>query len=137
MAQTQQQTQPQQRKIAPPPVNPETEHFWEAAGQGKLLYKKCAACGEPHFYPRPHCPFCFSDKVEWQEASGRGTVYTYSVMRRAPVPYAIAYVTLAEGPTMMTNIVDCDLDKIRIGQQVRLVFKQSESGQPVPMFTPA
>ena len=73
----------------------------------------------------------------WQEASGRGTVYTYSVMRRAPVPYCIAYVTLAEGPTMMTNIVDCDLDTVRIGQAVRLVFKPSEGGPPVPMFTPA
>jgi uncharacterized OB-fold protein len=137
MAQTQQQAQPQQRKIAAPPVNSETQPFWDAAGEGKLLYKKCAACGEPHFYPRPHCPFCFSDNVEWQEASGRGTIYTYSVMRRAPVPYAIAYVTLAEGPTMMTNIVDCDLDSIKIGQPVRLVFKPSEGGPPVPMFTPA
>ena len=71
-----------------------------------------------------------------QQASGNGTIYTYSVMRRAPVPYAIAYVTLQEGVSMMTNIVDCDLDKIKIGQAVRLVFKPSESGQPVPMFTP-
>ena len=137
MAQTQQQIQPQQRKITAPPVNPETQPFWDAAGDGKLLYKKCTACGEPHFYPRPHCPFCFSDKVEWQEASGRGTIYTYSVMRRAPVPYAIAYVELVEGPRMMTNIVDCNLDKIAIGQPVRLVFKPSEGGPPAPMFTPA
>ena len=115
----------------------ETQPFWDATAQGKLLIKKCTACGEVHFYPRPHCPFCFSDKVEWQEASGRGTIYTYSVMRRASVPYAIAYVTLAEGPTMMTNIVDCDLDSIRIGQPVRLVFRASEGGPPVPMFTPA
>ena len=136
MAQAQQQSQQQQRKIAAPPINTETQPFWDAAGQGKLLYKKCAACGEPHFYPRPYCPFCFSDQVEWQEASGRGTIYTYSVMRRAPVPYAIAYVTLAEGPTMMTNIVDCDLDSIKIGQAVRLVFKPSDGGAPVPMFTP-
>jgi uncharacterized protein len=131
------QTQPQQRKIAAPAVNLETQAFWDATAQGKLLIKKCTACGEPHFYPRGHCPFCFSDKTEWVEASGNGTIYTYSVMRRAPVPYAIAYVTLAEGPTMMTNIVDCDLDSIKIGQAVRLVFKPSEGGPPVPMFTPA
>ncbi len=90
----------QQRKISAPAVNLETQHFWDAAADGKLLIKKCTACGEPHFYPRTHCPFCFSDKTEWVEASGKGTVYTYSVMRRAPIPYAIAYVTLAEGPTM-------------------------------------
>ncbi|HEX5453423.1 MAG TPA: Zn-ribbon domain-containing OB-fold protein, partial [Stellaceae bacterium] len=115
--------QAQDRKIAAPPINPETQHFWDAASESKFLYKKCAACGEPHFYPRSHCPFCFSDRVEWREASGDGTIYTYSVMRRAPVPYAIAYVELAEGPRIMSNIVDCDLDQIKIGQKVRLVFQ--------------
>ena len=129
--------QAQDRKITAPPVNTETQPFWDAAAEGKLLIKKCSACAEPHFYPRTHCPFCFSDKTEWVEASGNGTVYTYSVMRRAPVPYAIAYVTLAEGPTVMSNIVDCDLDAIKIGQAVRLVFKPTEGGPPVPMFAPA
>ena len=128
--------QSQDRKISAPSVNVETQKFWDAAAEGKLLIKKCTACGEPHFYPRDHCPFCFSDKTELQQASGNGTIYTYSVMRRTPIPYSIAYVTLSEGPTMMTNIVDCDLDKIRIGQAVRLVFKPSDGGPPVPMFTP-
>ena len=128
--------QSQDRKIQAPQPNSETKAFWDAAAAGKLLIGKCNACGEAHFYPRRHCPFCFSDKVEWQPASGKGTVYTYSVMRRAPVPYAIAYVTLQEGVSMMTNIVDCDLDKIKIGQAVRLVFKASDGGPPVPMFTP-
>jgi uncharacterized protein len=126
----------QERKITPPPINPETQAFWDATSQGKLLIKKCNDCGEVHFYPRNICPFCFSDQTEWQESSGRGTIYTYSVMRRAPVPYAIAYVELAEGPRIMTNIVDCDLNAIKIGQAVHLVFKPSEGGPPVPMFTP-
>ena len=127
----------QERKILAPSVNPETKPYWDAAAEGKLLVKKCTACGELHFYPRANCPFCFSDKTVWQEASGKGTIYTYSVMRRAPIPYAIGYVTLEEGPTMMTDIVDCDLDSIKIGQKVQLVFKPSEGGPPVPMFTPA
>jgi uncharacterized protein len=127
----------QERKISAPSANLETQAFWDATAQGKLLYKKCTACGEPHFYPRSHCPFCFSDKTEWQEASGRATIYTYSVMRRAPIPYCIAYVELAEGPRIMSNIVDCDLDSIKIGQAVKLVFKPSEGGPPVPMFMPA
>ena len=125
-----------ERKIIAPPVNPETKAFWDAAAEGKLLIKKCTACGEVHFYPRTNCPFCFSDKTEWQQVSGNATIYTYSVMRRAPIPYAIGYVTLAEGPTMMTNIVDCDLDGIRTGQAVKLVWKPSDGGAPVPMFTP-
>src|SRR5262247_319325 len=108
------------RTIPPPPVNPETKPFWDAAAQGRLLIKCCTACDEPHWYPRAICPFCGSERTEWMEASGHGTIYSYSVFRRAPIPYAIAYVTLAEGPTMMTNIVDCDLDAIRIGQAVRV-----------------
>jgi len=127
--------QAKERVIAAPPVNPETKAFWDAAAEGKLLIKKCLACGELHYYPRAACPFCFSDRTEWQPASGRGTIYSYSVMRRAPVPYAIAYVTLDEGVTMMTNIVDSDFNQISIGRKVSLVFKPSDGGPPVPMFT--
>src|ERR1700746_1144674 len=118
----------------PPPVNPETNPCWDAAAQGRLLIKRCTACGELHHYPRAICPFCGSDRTEWTEASGRGTIYSYSVFRRAPIPYAIAYVTLAEGPTMMTNIVDCDLNAIRIGQAVRLAFKPTDGGPAVATF---
>ena len=125
-----------ERKIPAPTVYPETQVYWEAAVQGKLMIKRCAACGEYHHYPRSICPFCFSDKTEWREAAGKGEIYTYSVMRRLEIPYAIAYVTLEEGVSMMTNIVDCDLDTIRIGQKVRVVFRPSDGGPPVPMFAP-
>ena len=127
----------QERKIPAPEANPETRPFWEAAAQGRLLIRKCTACGRPHYYPRSICPLCGNDATEWIESRGRGTVYSYSVMRRVPVPYALAYVTLDEGVTMMTNIVDCDLDAIRIGQSVRVVFKPTDGGPPVPMFSPA
>ena len=126
-----------ERSITPPAPFPETMPYWDAATQRKLLLKHCNACGADHFYPRVLCPFCFSDETEWREAAGEGTIYSFSVMRRAEIPYAIAYVTLAEGLTMLTNIVDCDLDAIRIGQRVRVVFKPAEDGQAVPMFTPA
>jgi uncharacterized OB-fold protein len=127
----------QERKLQPPHVTPENRAFWDAAAAGRLLIGACTACGEAHYYPRPICPLCGSDRTELREASGRGTIYTYSVMRRAPVPYAIAFVTLAEGVTMMTNIVDGDLDAVRIGQPVKVVFKATEGGPPVPMFAPA
>ena len=126
------------RQIPDPAVNIGDEHYYEAAGQGKLLIKKCADCGEVHHYPRGVCPFCLSDKVSWQEAKGTGKIYTYSVTRRGgPVPYCIAYVTLDEGVSMMTNIVDCDLDTVRIGQPVKVTFKKSTGGISVPMFAPA
>jgi hypothetical protein len=124
------------RKLTPPAVNPETKAFWDAAREGRFMVPFCAACGKAHWYPRAICPFCASDKVEWREASGKGTIYTFSVMQRVKEPYAIAHVTLAEGPTMLTNIVDCDFDKLRIGQQVAVVFQETEGGPPVPMFRP-
>lgn len=127
-----------ERKIPAPFVNPENKPFWDAAAEGRLLIKRCKSCGQPHYYPRALCPFCFSDDTEWMEAKGTGEIYTYSVMRRgAPVPYALAYVTLDEGISMLTNIVDCDLDALAIGQRVRVIFKPSEEGAPVPVFTPA
>jgi uncharacterized protein len=125
------------RKLTSPVVTAETQPFWKAAREGRFLVPVCAACGKAHWYPRAICPFCASDKVEWRQGSGRGTIYTFSVMRRVSEPYAIAHVTLAEGPTMLTNIVDCDFDQLSIGQAVAVVFKDSENGQPVPMFTPA
>ncbi|HUC19368.1 MAG TPA: Zn-ribbon domain-containing OB-fold protein [Acetobacteraceae bacterium] len=120
-----------------PEPNPETKPYWEAAAEGRLLIRRCAACGRAHHYPRALCPFCFSDRTEWLAASGNGTLYSFSVMQRAPVPYAIAYVTLEEGPAMMSNLVDCDFDTIRIGMKVRAIFKPTEGGLKLPMFTPA
>ncbi|MBM3645147.1 MAG: Zn-ribbon domain-containing OB-fold protein [Alphaproteobacteria bacterium] len=126
-----------ERKLPAPAISPETEPYWQAASEGKLLVKRCQNCGETHHYPRSICPHCGSDRTEWTTASGVGTVYSYSVMRRAPVPYAVAYVTLAEGTTMFTNLVDCDLDRLSIGMKVRVVFKPTEGGPPLPCFTPA
>jgi uncharacterized protein len=126
-----------ERVVPAPATNPETEAFWNAAQEGRFLLKWCTECGKAHWYPRAICPFCFSSKTEWREASGKGTIYSYSVMRRAPEMYAVAYVTLAEGPTMLTNIRDCDFDCLSIGQAVRLVFTPTDGGPPVPMFTPA
>jgi uncharacterized protein len=125
------------RKITAPVVNAETKIFWDAAREGRFLVPFCSACGKAHWYPRAICPFCDSDKIEWRNASGKGTIYTFSVMRRAKDPYAIAHVTLAEGPTMLTNIVDCDFDKLKIGQPVTVVFQETENGPPAPMFKPA
>lgn len=122
-------------EITAPLANPETESFWKACNERKLLYKFCNACREPHYYPRTHCPFCFSDETVWKEASGEGTIYTYSVMRAGPEPYAVAFVTLAEGPTLFSNIVDSNLDNLQIGKMVRLSFRQSTDGPLVPMFT--
>lgn len=112
------------------------EPYWQAAREGRLLLKQCADCGQAHYYPRPLCPFCMSANTAWLEASGAGEIYSWSVERRASPPYAIAFVTLPEGPTLLTNIIDCDLDALAIGQKVKLAFETREE-QPVPVFRPA
>ena len=130
-------TSPAQRPIPSPSINPENKPFFDAAAAGKLLIGKCHACGKPHFYPRAICPRCFSDRTEWVPAKGTGTVYTFSVLRAVASPYCIAYVTLDEGVTMIANLADCDFEKLKIGMKVKAVFKPTENGTPVPMFTPA
>ncbi|KPQ05406.1 MAG: putative nucleic-acid-binding protein containing a Zn-ribbon [Rhodobacteraceae bacterium HLUCCA12] len=126
----------QQRVPTTPTTNHENRAFWEAADEQQFMIGHCRACNEPHFYPRALCPFCFSDETELRQASGEGHIYAVSVMRRAPVPYALAYVTLAEGPVMMTNIVNCDFDALAIGQAVEVTFQASEDGTKVPVFQP-
>ena len=127
------------RKMTIPELHPEHQAYWDAASEGKLLLKRCTQCDEIHYYPRVLCPYCMSEKIEWIEAMGKGEIYTYSVMRHG-TPYAIAFVELEEGVRMMTNIVDCDLDSVHIGQKVYVVFKESgdeeQSGAFVPCFTP-
>jgi uncharacterized OB-fold protein len=124
------------RPLPAPLVDAATEPFWTAAREGRLTARRCQSCGKFHWYPRPICPFCQNDTV-WEELSGLGEIYSVSVTRKAgPVPYAIAYVALAEGITMLTNIVDCDLDTVHIGQRVKVAFKPAEDGQMVPMFRP-
>lgn len=126
-----------QRMLESPEPTVDTQTYWAAAGEGKLMIGKCRSCGELHFYPRTRCPKCLSAETELTQASGKGSVYSYSVMRRAKVPYAIAYVALEEGVTMMTNIVGCDFDRIEIGMPVRVTFQTSGNGVSVPVFEPA
>lgn len=123
------------REIMPPVSSPETEEFWTAARDGRLAVRCCRSCKRFHYYPRTMCPHCFSDQTEWRDAKGTGSIHVFSVMRHAPVPYAIAYVELDEGPLMISNIVNCDFDALRIGQRVKLCFADFEGGK-LPVFEP-
>jgi uncharacterized protein len=126
-----------ERNIPAPRASAETAPFWEAAGRGELMLKHCNACGKPHYYPRTICPLCGSSDTAWRASAGTGTVFSCSVLRRTQTPYCLAYVELDEGPIILSNIVDTDLDTVTIGRRVKVVFKASEDGQKVPMFTPA
>ncbi|CAN5223762.1 Zn-ribbon domain-containing OB-fold protein [soil metagenome] len=125
---------PSAREIMAPVPNPETQPFWDAARSGRLALRYCRDCKRYHHYPRALCPFCISDAVEWRDASGRGEIHAFTIMRRASVPYAVAYVELAEGPLMLTNLVRCDFDALEIGAAVTAVFDTFEGGA-LPVFT--
>ncbi len=125
------------RPIPAPAVTLESKPFFDATAEGRFLIKRCTACGEAHWYPRAMCPFCHSDKTVWEESPGEGVVYSFSIMRKSPTgPYALAYVTLDEGPNVMTNIVDIAPDDLKIGQRVKVKLQPTEGGPPAPVFAP-
>jgi len=124
----------EERTYGDPYRNMETEAYWDGIKEGKLLLKKCNSCGNTHFYPRAVCPHCMDSDTVWYQASGKGKIYSYSIMRRAKIPYVIAYVTLDEGITMMTNIVESDFDAIAIDKPVEVTFRPTEGGEALPMF---
>ena len=124
------------RHLSAPVANPETAPFWEAAAQGRFLLRWCRACDRTHWFPRAVCPHCLSIDSEWREASGRGVIYAYSAVESADPPYIVALVTLSEGPTMTTNLVDCETEDLAIGQPAELVWKETTDGRKLPMFRP-
>lgn len=122
----------------------DTVEFWEAAHSNRLLVRRCLDCGAASYYPRPFCPKCWSDQVEWEEASGRATLYSWSVIYsndqppfRDRVPYVAAVVDLEEGPRMMTNMVDCDFEDLRADMAVQLRFMEISEQYSIPVFAPA
>jgi uncharacterized OB-fold protein len=114
------------RKPLPHP-SPTSRAFWEAARRHELTLQQCAECGKFIYYPRPLCPRCFSDRLEWKKCSGRGMVHSYTVARYSPapafteIPFVLAIVELEEGPRITTNIV-APPDEVRIGMAVSAIF---------------
>lgn len=119
----------------------ETEPYWQAAKEGKLLLKRCRACNRPFFYPRTHCPRCWSAETEWMEASGRGAIYSYTVIAHSDVapfkdwlPYVVALIELDEGPHLVTNIVGCEPKDVTVGHRVEVVFEKVDDAVTLPKF---
>ena len=122
----------------------DTAEYWSAAREHRFVLQRCKSCGEHQFYPRGVCSHCLSSDLEWKEASGRGTVYSFSVNHRAPhpgfadnLPFVLAIVALEEGPRMMTNIVDCDPESVTIGMDVTVTFDDITEKVTLPKFRPA
>jgi uncharacterized OB-fold protein len=117
--------------------------YWRALAGGTLLFQECPACGHRQLYPRAMCTECAATP-EWREASGRGTVHTFTIIRqnwaepfRDRVPYVVAMVELDEGPRLMTNITGCALDDVHIGLAVELHAVRIDDDLGLPYFGPA
>ena len=112
----------------------DTAAFWDALAAGRWVVPHCEACDEWFWYPRRRCPLCGSWSVSYPEASGRGTIYSFTIIRRGAgpfrdvAPYALAYVELEEGPRLMTNVVAGDVTALRVGQAVRVVLDPAGDG---------
>jgi uncharacterized protein len=127
----------------PEALTVESQPFWDGLAAGELRLQRCGDCGAVIWYPRGMCSQCGSFGLIWFQAAGDGTVYSFTVVRRAAgafgaaVPYVLAYVELAEGPRVLTNIVGCDPGLVRIGLPVRCVFDSDETGRALLRFRPA
>ncbi len=124
-----------------PTTDLETQPFWDGMKEGKFLLRHCNACGADCYYPRPFCPSCWSDDVSWKEASGRGKVYTYSVVHvndlppfNERVPYVAAIVELDEGPRLMTNIEGVPFEELAADMPVVVDYKPISDDVTIPVF---
>jgi uncharacterized protein len=130
------------RPIADPTV--QSAAYWQATAAGQLSLQRCDACQQFTFYPRVQCPACGSPRLRWTVVSGRGKVWSFSVVERAvseafraSVPYVVALVELEEGPLMMSNIVDVEPAEVRIGMAVSVVFEPIDDERSLPLFQPS
>jgi uncharacterized protein len=130
-----------------PIIDSASAPYWDAARHGRLLIAGCGACGKVHHYPRPFCPHCWSDDVQPVQASGAGTLYTYSTVYANDLPpfhdrlpYVAAIVELAEGPRVMTTIEGVQPDGLRVGMAVTASFRPVDADDPespyLTVFTP-
>ncbi len=121
----------------------ESQQYWDAALEGKLMIQHCQDCGSYIFYPRSVCDVCHSNNLEWKQASGKGKIYSYSVVYRpvskafeADVPYAVAIIELDEGVHMLSNIVEIEPEGLYIGMPVEVIFEERSESIKMPMFKP-
>ena len=115
--------------------------YWDNVAQGRFTLPRCTACSRFHFYPRPACPHCGAETLTWTAASGRGSVYSFSIVQRAPsaafagdVPYVVAIVATDEGPHLMSRVVGVRPDEVRIGMRVRVRVEAQGDAPMLPLF---
>jgi uncharacterized OB-fold protein len=129
-----------------PEITHLTEPFWRALRAHKLVIQKCGECKEHQWYPRAICIHCGSQKLEWTEIEGKGTIYSYAVINMVvgnsplwgqEIPFALGLIDLDEGPRMYGKMTGCDLTEVQIGKPVRAAFIDLQPDLTIVGFTPA
>lgn len=126
-----------------PEPSPLSEPFWRGLREREVRVQRCAECGRYVFYPRALCPHCLSERLDWVRASGRGRVYSYTVVRRAmhpafqpEVPYVFAIIELEEGVRLASNVVNCRPEDVRVDMRVKAVYDDVTSEITLLKFEP-
>lgn len=126
-----------------PLVEPVTAPFWEGGLTGRLLLQRCASCGAYRHPPSDICPKCLATDHAWVAASGKGTVYSFSIVRQAldkawdaDIPYCVAIVALEEGPHLLSNVTDVPVEDVAIGMSVEVFFERVGDAIALPQFRP-
>ena len=130
-----------------PAITTEAKPFWDAAAEQKLIIQRCKDCNAWVWTPRPSCNECGSEKVEWTQMSGKGEVYSFTVIRQVvgraaskafepDIPYVIAWVDLDEGPRLITNIIGCSVEDVKLGMKVTVQFEKASEKLWLPKFKP-
>jgi uncharacterized OB-fold protein len=130
-------------KLTPSPTA-DTQPYWDGLNEGRLRLQRCADCGKLRHYPRPVCDACFSMNVAWVDASGRGSVHSWTVTHHAfhpgfkpDLPYALVTVDLDEGVRMQAQLRGLDPSELRIGLPVQVAFEAATDSLTLPVFVPA
>jgi len=136
-----------ERKKPLPEIVPLTQPFWEATAKKQLVIQRCSDCRAWVWCPRPACVECGSERLHWTPVSGRGKIFAFSVIREVvgrslrafegDIPYVAAWIDLDEGPRLLSNIVDCPIEKVKIGMEVEAVFEEAAPGIFLPKFKPS
>ena len=135
-------TAPQPEGTPLPRPTSMSQPHWDGCRAGELRVQRCGDCGSHIFIPQPACTSCFSDKLEWVTTSGRGSVYSYTVVHRPQrpqfkVPYVVAIVELGPDLFIMSNLIGVDPDAVRIGMSVEVDFVERSDAITLPYFKPA
>ncbi len=124
-----------------PTVDNETLPWWQAAAEHRLVVQRCADCDHLRLPPAPICPECRSSHSDWKELSGRGELYTYTVVHRAvardqELPFVIAVIALegAGGVRIISNIVDANPEELEVGMPVELIWEDMGPDLAIPRF---